>query len=393
MNIQKKVYIVSATRTPIGNFNSCLSTLSASDLGSIVIKSIVENLPHDLIIDHVYMGNVLSANVGQAPARQAMMKAGVASKTDATTINKVCASGIKAITLGIQSILCGDADVIIAGGMESMSNAPHYFDKSRTGIKLGNGVLIDGIIKDGLWDSFNNLHMGSITENTVKNFSISRQQQDFYATQSFKRAQQANIDGHFKNEITPIELEGKNPTTIIEDENLQKINLEKMPTLKPVFDSNGTITAANASSINDGAAAVLLVSEEALFKYKLKPIAKIVAYSDSAQDPIWFTTAPVLAIDNALKKAKLTIDEIDYFEINEAFAAVCIAINNDLNIHSEKLNVWGGAIALGHPIGCSGARIVVTLQNILNHYKGKYGVAAICNGGGGATALIIERCE
>lgn len=393
MSLPKNVYIVSATRTPIGNFNSSLSPISATDLGAIVIKNIIQNNPQDLTIDHVYMGNVLSANVGQAPARQAMIKAGVPSATDATTINKVCASGIKAITLGIQSILCGDADVVLAGGMESMSNTPHYIDKSRTGIKLGNGQIIDGIIKDGLWDSFNNLHMGSITENTVKKFTISREQQDQYAMQSFIRAQKATNEGYFKNEITPVTIEGKNPITIHEDENIQKINLDKMPTLKPVFDSNGTITAANASSINDGAAAVLLVSEEALNKYNLKPIAKVVSYSDAAQDPMWFTTAPISAVNNALKKANLTIDSIDYFEINEAFAAVCIAINNELKINLDKLNVWGGAIALGHPIGCSGARIVVTLQNILNHYKGKYGVAAICNGGGGATALIIERCE
>jgi acetyl-CoA C-acetyltransferase len=339
------------------------------------------------------MGNVLSANIGQSPARQAMIKAGINVSTDATTVNKVCASGLKAITLAIQSILCGDAQVAIAGGMESMSNVPHYLEKSRSGNKLGHGSMVDGIIKDGLWDSFNQLHMGSICEKTVTQYGLTRTQQDAYAIQSFQRAQEASNQGWLKKEISTIDYDGKNTVLIDTDENIKKINIEKINSLKPVFDKEGSITAANASSINDGAAAVLLVSETILKQYELTPIAKIIAYADAAQDPLLFTTAPVLAIRKALDKVKLPISAIDYFEINEAFAAVCLAIQHELQLNENQLNVWGGAIALGHPIGCSGTRIVVTLQNILNHYKGQYGIAAICNGGGGATALIIERCE
>ncbi|MGN6646814.1 MAG: thiolase family protein [Cytophaga sp.] len=388
------IYIVAASRTPIGSLAGSLSSLSASQLGAAAINGCLQNLdlPKEAI-QHVYMGNVLNAGMGQAPARQAAKFAGLPDSTEATTVNKVCASGLKAIHIGIQQLLCGDADVVLAGGMESMSNVPYYLDKARQGYKLGHGQLTDGIIKDGLWDVYHDCHMGNAAENTAKELNISREQQDVYAIESYKRSANAWEKGLFKNEIAPVSVTGKpGQTTIVDtDEEFSKVNFDKIPQLKPVFDKTGTVTAANASSINDGAAAVLLMTEEAVAKYKVKPLARIVSYADAAQAPLWFTTAPVLSVNKALEKANLRIEDIDYFELNEAFAVVCLALNQKLGIDPAKANVWGGAVSLGHPIGASGARIVVTLLNILKTNKGRYGAAGICNGGGGSSAIIIEN--
>lgn len=390
----KAVYIVAASRTPIGSLAGSLSSLSASQLGAAAISGCLDSIqfPKEAI-QNVYMGNVLNAGLGQAPARQASIFAGLPNHTEATTINKVCASGLKAIQLAAQQIMCSDADVVIAGGMESMSNVPYYLDKARQGYKLGNGTLVDGIIKDGLWDVYNNCHMGNAAENTAAVLKISREQQDAYAIESYKRAALAWENGLYKKEVTAITITGRpgEKTVIHTDEEISKVNFDKIPLLKPVFDKDGSITAANASSINDGAAALLLVSEEALKQYSLKPLARIVSYADAAQDPMWFTTAPELSVNKALKKAGLTVKDIDYFELNEAFAVVCLALNQKLGLDPQKTNSWGGAVALGHPIGCSGARIVVTLLNILQTNKARYGVAGICNGGGGSTALVIEN--
>lgn len=390
----KAVYIVAASRTPIGSLAGSLSSLSASQLGAAAIEGCLNtvDIPKEAV-ENVYMGNVLNAGLGQAPARQAAIFAGLPHSTEATTINKVCASGLKAIQLATQQILCGDADVVLAGGMESMSNVPYYLDKARSGYKLGNGVLTDGIIKDGLWDVYNNCHMGNAAENTATSLNISRAQQDAYAIESYTRAAAAWEKGFYKNEVTSITIMGKpgEKTVVNTDEEISKVNFDKIPLLKPVFDKEGTVTAANASSINDGAAALLLVSEEALKKYNLKPLARILSYADAAQDPLWFTTAPELSVKKALDKANLSMNDIDYFELNEAFAVVCLALNQKLGIDPSKANVWGGAVSLGHPIGCSGARIVVTLLNILKTNKARLGVAAICNGGGGSSALVIEN--
>jgi acetyl-CoA C-acetyltransferase len=390
----KPVYIVSASRTPIGSLAGSLSSLSASQLGAAAITGCLDaiHFPKEQV-QNVYMGNVLSAGLGQAPARQASKFAGLPDSTEATTINKVCASGLKAIQLAVQQIICGDADIVLAGGMESMSNVPYYLEKARQGYKLGNGTLTDGIIKDGLWDVYNNCHMGNAAENTAKVLTITREQQDAYAIESYKRAATAWKEGWYKNEITPVTIPGKpgHETIVDTDEEFVKVNFDKIPTLKPVFDKDGSITAANASSINDGAAAILLVSEEAMKQYNLKPLARIVSYADAAQDPMWFTTAPELSVNKALNKANLSIADIDYFELNEAFAVVCLALNQKLGIDASKANIWGGAVSLGHPIGCSGARIVVTLLNILKTKKARLGVAGICNGGGGSSALIIEN--
>ncbi|HSY61903.1 MAG TPA: acetyl-CoA C-acyltransferase, partial [Cytophaga sp.] len=331
----KPVYIVAASRTPIGSLAGSLSSLSASQLGAVAITGCLNSIQFPKqAVQNVYMGNVLSAGLGQAPARQASKFAGLPDATEATTINKVCASGLKAIQLAAQQIICGDADVVIAGGMESMSNVPYYLDKARQGYKLGNGVLTDGIIKDGLWDVYNNCHMGNAAENTASVLKITREQQDAYAIESYKRAAAAWLNGAFKKEITPVAVPGKpgQETLVDTDEEFTKVNFDKIPALKPVFDKEGTVTAANASSINDGAAAVLLVSEEALKQYDLKPLARILSYADAAQDPMWFTTAPELSVNKALIKAGLTIKDIDYFELNEAFAVVCLALNQKLGI-------------------------------------------------------------
>ncbi|GAB3926296.1 acetyl-CoA C-acyltransferase [Mucilaginibacter myungsuensis] len=388
----KEVVIVAATRTPIGSFGGALSSLSATQLGGIVIKSSVEKagLKPDQI-QEVYFGNVMSANLGQAPATQAA-KFGGLPDLPATTINKVCASGTKAIMLAVQSIALGDNDIVIAGGMESMSNIPYYLDKARNGYRLGHGQLIDGLVKDGLWDVYNDCHMGSAAELCADECKISREDQDAFAIESYKRSQQSIADGKFKDEITPIEIKDRKGDIVINtDEEPSAVKFDKIPSLKPVFKKDGTVTAANASTLNDGAAALVLMSREKADELGIKPLARVVAYADAQQAPEWFTTAPAKAIPLALHKAGLSTDDIDFFEINEAFSVVAIANNQALKIDPSKVNVNGGAVSLGHPLGASGARIVVTLINVLSQNNGKFGVAGICNGGGGASAIVIEN--
>ncbi|UPK71853.1 acetyl-CoA C-acyltransferase [Chitinophaga filiformis] len=390
----KEVFIVSAVRTPIGSFNGALSAITATQLGALVMKAALEKagVP-STAVNEVYMGNVISANLGQAPANQASIYAGIPTNVPCTTVNKVCASGMKAIMLGAQSILSGDNDVVVAGGMESMSNVPYYLDKARNGYRLGHGAVTDGIIRDGLWDPYKDFHMGNAAEICATEYKISREEQDAYAIESYKRAAAATEKGYYKNEIIPVEVPGKQVITVTEDEDYKKVNFDKIPTLKPTFQKDGTITAANASNLNDGAAAVLLVSGEKLKELGLKPLAKIISFADASQAPEWFTTTPVKAINKALEKAKLTVADMDFVEINEAFSCVPIANERDLGLSPDKVNVWGGAVSMGHPIGCSGARIVVTLSSILRQNNARYGVAGICNGGGGASAIIIERAD
>jgi acetyl-CoA C-acetyltransferase len=388
-----EVVIVAATRTPIGSFGGSLSPFSATQLGSIVIRSAIEKSglkPEH--IQEVFMGNVLSANVGQAPATQAAIFAGL-PYLPATTVNKVCASGMKAIMLGAQSIATGQNDIVLAGGMESMSNVPYYLDKARNGYRLGNGQIIDGLVKDGLWDVYNDYHMGSAAELCATECNISREDQDAYAIESYKRAQKAQSEGKFKNEITPVELKDKKGdiTLFADDEEPAAVKFDKIPSLKPVFKKDGTITAANASTLNDGAAVVILMSKQKADELGIKLLAKIIAFADAQQAPEWFTTAPSKAIPLALHRAGLSTGEIDYFEINEAFSVVSLANNQALKLDADKVNVNGGAVSLGHPLGASGARIVVTLLSVLQQNKGKYGVAGICNGGGGASAIVIEN--
>jgi len=389
----KTVYIVSSARTPIGSFNGGLATLSAPQLGAHAIKSAIEkaNIQADMV-QEVYMGNVISANIGQAPATQAMIGAGIPSSVPSTTINKVCASGSKAIMLAAQSIMMGLNNVVVAGGMESMSNIPYYLDKARNGYRLGHGQIIDGLVKDGLWDVYKDFHMGSAAEICAREYKFSREDQDNFAIESYTRAKAAVEGGKFVSEIAPIQVpvRGKDPITISVDEDYNKINFEKLKTLKPAFEKDGTITAANASNINDGATALVLMSEEKVKELGLKPIAKILAFADAAQAPEWFTTAPSLAIPKALKWAGLDIKDIDYFELNEAFAVVGLVNNKILGLDDKRVNVYGGAVALGHPIGNSGARIVSTLATVLKQEGGRYGVTGICNGGGGASAIVIE---
>jgi acetyl-CoA C-acetyltransferase len=388
----KNVNIILAKRTPTGSFLGSLSHLSATELGKIAIQNILENTPiRPTEIDAVYMGNVLSANLGQSPARQAALFAGISNETDATTVNKVCASGMKAVMLGAQQIQLGIDQIVIAGGMESMSNVPHY-TLQRKGNKLGHTTLIDGLLKDGLTDVYNGLHMGNAAEICVKEYNISREEQDAFALSSYNKAANATQSGKFLNEIIPIQIQTKNGTTILnDDEDIYKIIPEKIEKLAPSFEKNGTITAANASNLNDGASALLLVSDEMVSKYQLNPLARIVGYADAAQAPEWFTTSPSIAIPKALEQAKLTLDAIDYFEINEAYSAVILANQKILGLAPNKINVYGGAVALGHPIGSSGARIITTLISVLKQEGGQYGVAAICNGGGGASAVVIEN--
>ena len=388
----KEVVIVAATRTPIGSFGGSLSSFSATQLGSIVIKSAIEKSglkPEH--IQEVFMGNVLSANVGQAPATQAAIFAGL-PYLPATTVNKVCASGMKAIMLGAQSIATGQNDIVLAGGMESMSNVPYYLDKARNGYRLGNGQIIDGLVKDGLWDVYNDYHMGSAAELCAAECNISREDQDAYAIESYKRSQKAQSEGKFKNEITPVELKDKKGdiTLIADDEEPATVKFDKIPGLKPVFKKDGTVTAANASTLNDGAAVVILMSREKADELGIKPLAKVVAFADAQQAPEWFTTAPSKAIPLALHRAGLSAEKVDYFEINEAFSVVSIANNQALDLDPSKVNVNGGAVSLGHPLGASGARIVVTLLSVLQQNNGKYGIAGICNGGG-ASAIVIEN--
>ncbi|MFY0254450.1 acetyl-CoA C-acyltransferase [Chitinophaga sp. 30R24] len=388
----KEVFIVATARTPIGSFSGGLSGIPATELGSTVIKAVLERAGIAASdVNEVYMGNVLSANLGQAPANQASLGAGVPNNVPCTTINKVCASGMKAIMLGAQSILLGDNDVVVAGGMENMSATPYYLDKARRGYKMGNSTVIDGIIRDGLWDPYKDFHMGNAAELCATEYHITREEQDAYAIGSYKKAAAAWESGYYNAEVVPVQIPGKQVVTIAEDEDYKKVIFEKVSSLKPSFQKDGTITAANASNINDGAAAVVLVSGEKLKELGLKPLAKIISFADASQAPEWFTTTPVKAINKALAKAGLQIGDMDYAEINEAFSCVPIANARDLGLSLDKVNIWGGAVAMGHPIGCSGARIVVTLNAILHQQQARYGVAGICNGGGGASALIIER--
>lgn len=391
----KEVYIVSAVRTPIGSFGGALSGFTAVELGADAITGALEkaNIHESGIIDEVYMGNVVSANLGQAPARRAALDAGLSPSVPATLINKVCASGMKAIMLGAQSIMLGFDDVVVAGGMESMSNIPYYAPNARFGQKFGHGQLLDGLVKDGLWEPEHKFMMGSCADNTAVEMDFSREEQDEYAIRSYKLAAETTEKGWFKDEIIPVEIPQKRgePFIMDEDEEFKKVNFDKIPKLKPVFNLDGTITAANASTINDGASALVLVSGTMLKDLNLKPIAKILGFADAAREPIWFTTAPALAIPKALKRAGIEKKSVDFFEINEAFAVVTLANMRILELQPEKVNIFGGAVALGHPLGASGARITTTLINVLDKMERQIGVAGICNGGGGASAIVLEK--
>ena len=388
-----EVVIVSAVRTPIGSFGGKLSKISATKLGSYAIKGAIDKISLDnKLIDEVYMGNVMQANLGQAPARQAAIFAGLPHNIPCTTINKVCSSGMKSIMLAAQSIKCGDNEIVIAGGMENMSQVPHYFAKGRSGQKLGDMKLIDGLVMDGLTDVYNKVHMGVCAEKCAKDYNISREEQDDFAIESYKKSEIAWDNGKFSNEIVPVEIQNrkKEIENITDDEEYKNINIEKVSQLRPVFDKEGTVTAANASTLNDGASALVLMSMEKAKKLNIKPIAKVVSYSDAAHEPENFTTAPAKAIENLLKKNNLSVDDIDCFELNEAFSVVGLANIKILNLDKNKVNINGGAVSLGHPLGNSGSRIIVTLINVLNQNKSKIGVAGICNGGGGASAMLIE---
>jgi acetyl-CoA C-acetyltransferase len=390
---KKEVYIVSAARTPIGSFLGVFSNVSATDLGATAIKGAIDKAginPAD--VQEVFMGNVLQAGVGQAPARQAALKAGLSNTVPSTTINKVCASGMKSVMLGAQSIIAGDNDLVVAGGMENMSQTPHYID-GRNGTKFGNILMLDGITKDGLLDVYSKVPMGNCAELCAKEYTITREDQDNFAVESYKKSAAAWKNGHFANEVVPVSVPQRKGDALIvhEDEEYKNVFLDKIPSLRPAFDKEGTITAANASKLNDGASALILASADAVAKYNLKPVAKIVAYADAAHAPEWFTTAPAKAVDKALEKANLTKEDINFWEFNEAFAVVGLANVKILGLNPEKVNIYGGAVALGHPLGNSGSRILVTLVNVLKQNNAKYGGAAICNGGGGASAVIIEN--
>ncbi|MFH5883199.1 acetyl-CoA C-acyltransferase [Halalkalibaculum sp. DA3122] len=392
----KKVVIAEAKRTPIGAFGGMLSTYTAPELGSSVILEIIKSTgikPGD--INEVVLGNVLSAGIGQAPARQAALKAGLPDLTPSTTVNKVCASGMKAIMIAANQIQLGEADIVIAGGMESMSNVPYYLPDHRFGSKLGHGSVQDGILVDGLWDVYNDFHMGNAAEICARECNISREQQDQFAATSYKRAIQAHENGYFERELIPMKVKDRKGNTqkMTMDEELKKVNFDKIPHLRPVFEKEGTITAANASSINDGAAGVLLMTAEKAKSLGLTPLARILSQASTAKAPEWFTTAPSEAIPKALERAGLDKSSMDLFEINEAFSVVSLANNQILELDPEKVNIHGGAVSLGHPIGCSGARIVVTLIHALKRTGGRLGCAGICNGGGGASALVLERMD
>lgn len=390
----KEVYIVGAARTPMGSFLGGLSSTPATQLGSTAIKGAIDKAGVDASeIQEVFMGNVLQANLGQAPARQAAMGAGIADTVPCTTVNKVCASGMKSIMLATQSIMCGDNDVVVAGGMENMSSVPHYVN-GRNGVKLGDIKMVDGMVKDGLTDVYNRTHMGNCAELCAKEHNISREDQDAFAIESYNRSAAAWSAGHFADEVVPVEVPQRRgePVVIAEDEEYKNVRMEKIPTLRPVFDKEGTVTAANASTLNDGASALVLMSKEKMESLGLTPVAKVVSYADAAQAPEWFTTAPAKALPIALGKAGLSADDIDFWELNEAFSVVGLANNKLLNLDASKVNVHGGAVSLGHPLGSSGSRIIVTLINVLRKQGGKLGAAGICNGGGGASAMVIELC-
>lgn len=390
----KEVYIVSMARTPIGSFGGGLATLSAPQIGAVAIKAAIERAGIQATdVQEVYMGNVLSANIGQAPVTQAMLAAGIPDTASSTAINKVCASGMKAIMVAAQQIMLGSAEIVVAGGMESMSNAPYYLPKERWGAKMGNTEVIDGIIKDGLWDPYGNKHMGSCGETCARTYQFSREDQDNYAIASYKRAAEAWKNGAFAKEIVPVVIPQKkgDPIVVSEDEDYTKVKFDRVATLSPAFEKDGTITAANASNINDGAAAVVLMSKERAESMGIKPLARIIGFADAQQTPEWFTTTPAKAMPKAIAAAGLQISDIDLFEINEAFSVVALANMKDLGISHDKTNIYGGAVSIGHPIGCSGARITITLLSALINTNSRYGCAGICNGGGGASAIVIER--
>jgi acetyl-CoA C-acetyltransferase len=391
--MNKEVYIVSAVRTPIGSFGGALKDMPAPRLGAIAIKAAIEKagIKPDQV-NEVLMGCVIQANLGQAPARQAARYAGLPDNVVCTTINKVCASGMKAIAQGAQSILLGDADIIVAGGMENMSAVPFYVENLRWGNKYGNTSLVDGIAKDGLTDCYSNTAMGNAADHCASENVISREEQDAFATESYKRSQAAWDNGKFTEEIVPVEIPSRkgDPVIIAKDEEPWNVKFDKIASLKPAFGKEGTVTAANASTMNDGAAAVVLMSSEKAKELGIKPLAIIRSYADAEQEPLWFTTTPSIAVPAAVKKARLTMGDIDYVELNEAFSVVGIVNTRKMNLDPSKVNVNGGAVSIGHPLGCSGARIIVTLINVLKQNKGKYGAAGICNGGGGASAMVIE---
>ena len=393
--MMKEVYIVSAVRTPIGSFLGSLSSVPAPKLGAAAIKGAIEkaNISVD-VVDEVFMGNVLQANVGQAPARQAAIFAGLNVNVPCTTINKVCASGMKSIALGAQSIITGDNDCVIVGGMENMSSVPHYMN-ARVSTKLGDVKMVDGMVKDGLTDVYNRVHMGVCAEKCATEKNISREEQDAFAIESYNRSSAAWDAGKFNDEIIPVEVPQRRGDAIIidKDEEYTAVKMEKIPALRPVFDKEGTVTAANASTLNDGASALVLMSKEKAEELGAKAIAKVVSYADAAQESEWFTTAPSLAVPKALDKANLTISDIDYWELNQAFAVVGIANTRELGLDPSKVDVNGGAVSLGHPLGNSGSRIIVTLINVLKQNGGKLGAAGICNGGGGASAMVIENID
>ncbi len=388
----KDVYIVSAVRTPIGSFMGALSTVPATALGSVAIKGAIEKAGiNPDVIDEVYMGNVLQAGVGQAPARQASLGAGIPNTVPCTTVNKVCASAMKSIIIGAQTIKAGDNDIVVAGGMENMSMVPHY-TSMRNGTKLGDVKMIDGMVKDGLWDVYNNYHMGNAGELCAKEKGFTREQQDEVAITSYKRAAAAWEAGNFKDEVIPVVIKTRKGEVIVdEDEEFKSVNFDKIPNLRPVFQKEGSVTAANASTLNDGASAIILMSGEKVKELGVKPIAKLIGYGDAAHEPEWFTTAPAKAVKKALAKANLSKDDIEYWELNEAFAVVALAATQELGLDSEKVNIWGSGCSLGHPLGNTGARIVVTLLSVLDKNNAKYGVASLCNGGGGAGAVVVEK--
>jgi len=392
--MQRQSVIIAAKRTPIGAFQGNLSSVLAPNLGAIAIKAVMEETGIDKSqINEVIMGNVLSAGIGQAPARQASIQAGLPSSVEALTINKMCGSGLKAVMLADQAIRCDDAEVVIAGGMESMSNAPYLLKHARSGQRLGHGKMIDSLVHDGLWDAYNDIHMGNCAEMLSKERSYSRESQDEFAVTSYKRAQTAQTEGVFDSEIVPVKIPQRKGDSVFisEDEEPGKARFDKIPTLRPVFEKNGAITAANASKLNDGAAVILVMSEEKAIKLRLTPVARIVAQVSVAHEPEWFTTAPGKAIGKVLEKANLSTNDIDLWEINEAFSAVTMAAIDDFKIDPVKVNIYGGAVALGHPIGASGARIFTTLMNGMTRTETKYGLATLCIGGGEASALIVEK--
>ena len=389
----KEVVIVSVARTPIGSFLGSLTNISAPKLGAVAIKGALNKINLDPnMVDEIYMGNVVSAGLGQAPARQAAIFAGIPNTVPCTTINKVCSSGMKSIMLAAQAIKCGDADIVIAGGMENMSSIPHYIE-GRKGVKLGNINVTDGLLIDGLTDVYDQKHMGTCGDLCASEYNFSREDQDKFAISSYKKSTNAWANGNFKNEIVPVEIPQRkgDPILFSEDEEYKNVNLEKIPTLRPVFSKDGTVTAANASTLNDGAAALVIMSAEKAKALNLKPIAKIIGYADASHEPKWFTTAPAKALPKALEKAGISQNDVDFFELNEAFSVVGLANIKLLGLDAEKVNVNGGAVSLGHPLGMSGARIVIALTSILEQNNAKYGAAAICNGGGGASAIVIER--